>query len=72
MFAPDSQRHVPVIMWFGTTFDDIDIPELIENRHKRYTHDNIFHTVLGFMEVQTSIHNKDLDMLNGLVTEKYE
>lgn len=63
--APDSQLHVPAIMWFGRNFDDLNRPELEKKRNQRFTHDNLFHTLLGFMEVQTTIYRPDLDILQG-------
>ena len=51
-FAPDAQLHVPAIMWFGESFDEIDGPALLRKRALRFTHDNLFHTVLGFMEIK--------------------
>jgi len=61
--APDAQRHVPAIMWFGKNFKGIDIKLLKEHSRYKYTHDNIFHTVLGFMEIKTSIYEKEMDIL---------
>lgn len=63
--APDVQKQVPAIMWFGSTFDEIDMPSLIKKRHEKYSHDYIFHTILGFMEIETSVYDKALDIVHG-------
>jgi len=63
--APDAQRHVPAILWFGMNFDDVNIDIIAAERDKRYTHDNIFHTLLGFMEINTSIYDKSMDILHN-------
>lgn len=63
--APDTQRHVPTIIWLGSNFDEIDTKSLAMKRDNRYTHDNIFHTVLGFMEIETSIYDRKLDIIHG-------
>lgn len=63
--APDSQLNVPAIMWFGSNFNNLNRPELEKKRNQRFTHDNLFHTLLGFMEVQTTIYRPDLDILQG-------
>ena len=60
--APKEQRHVPLIMWVGKNFRRTTIDDLRSKVHKPYSHDNIFHTLLGMMEVKTSSYNKFLDM----------
>ena len=64
--APDEQRHVPAIMWFGEGFDGANINLLKNKRNKRYSHDNIFHTVLGFMEIETTIYNQEMDIAHSV------
>jgi lipid A ethanolaminephosphotransferase len=61
--APDNQLHVPAILWFGSGFDEIDLPALKRKRHQRFTHDHLFHTLLGFFEVRTSFYKPELDIL---------
>lgn len=63
--APDSQLHVPAILWFGSSFVGIDPPSLLRKRHQQFTHDHLFHTILGFFEVKTSFYKPDLDILDG-------
>jgi len=64
--APDSQRHVPAIIWLGENFDEdqVNFKELSKRRNNKYTHDNVFHTILGFMEIETSIYDKSMDILH--------
>jgi lipid A ethanolaminephosphotransferase len=69
--APDAQIHVPAVMWFGSSFDDVDVPALRKKRDQRFTHANIFHTVLGLLEIETSIYRPELDVLNSVRTEGY-
>ena len=63
--APDTQRNVPAIMWFGDNVDEKDIKSLAKNRARKYSHSNIFHTVLGFMEIETSIYDRQMDILHA-------
>jgi lipid A ethanolaminephosphotransferase len=63
--APDAQLHVPAVMWLGVGFADVDLPALLKKRGNRFTHDNLFHTALGFMEVKTSVYRPELDILDG-------
>ena len=64
-FAPDAQLHVPAIMWFGDGFDDLDRPALEKKRAQHFTHDHLFHTLLGFLEVESAVYRPELDMLQG-------
>jgi len=63
--APDVQRHVPAILWLGRNFDEVDFQKLLEQRNRRYSHDHLFHTILGFMEIETSIYDKGMDLLQA-------
>jgi lipid A ethanolaminephosphotransferase len=66
LFAPETQTHVPVVMWFSDNFDptEVDIPSLKASRHKPFTHDAIFHTILGLMEIETGVYQADLDLVD--------
>lgn len=63
--APDAQLHVPAVMWLGRGYDEINLSALLQKRGNRFTHDNIFHTILGFLEVETSVYRPQLDILDG-------
>ncbi len=63
IMAPDNQIHVPAIMWFGGGFK-VNQTLVASRSADKYSHDNIFHTVLGFMEIETESYNKALDILN--------
>ncbi|MDH5387790.1 MAG: phosphoethanolamine--lipid A transferase [Gammaproteobacteria bacterium] len=62
--APDAQLHVPAIMWFGSGFNDPEIANLHNKKNNLYSHDNIFHTILGLMEMETSTYNKQMDIVH--------
>lgn len=68
--APESQLHVPAVLWFGSNFDDLDLPALMRKRGQRFTHDHLFHTVLGFLEIRTSAYKPELDILDGCRKEE--
>jgi len=61
--APEEQRHVPAILWIGDNFNEIDTGAIVARRDESFTHDNIFHTVLGFMEIETALYDKNMDLL---------
>jgi len=63
--APDAQKHVPLVMWFGEHFDkdELNLSALRRKEDNPLSHDYIFHTILGLMEVQTSIYDPSLDLI---------
>jgi len=62
--APIEQKKVPLIMWFGNkTKEDIDVEAMRSRLKNSYSHDNIFHTVLGIFEIQTTAYDKNQDLL---------
>jgi lipid A ethanolaminephosphotransferase len=61
--APEAQTHVPAILWFGRNYH-VDRTEMRGHVSHPYTHDNIFHTVLGLMEIQSSVYKQDLDLVH--------
>lgn len=63
--APDAQVHVPAIMWLGSGFNDVDFAALRRKRDARFTHDNIAHTVLGAMEIESTVYRPEMDILDG-------
>ncbi len=63
--APEAQLRVPAILWFGASFDELDRPALLNKRANSFSHDNLFHTILGLLEIDTTIYRSDLDILDG-------
>ncbi len=65
MIAPDEQIHVPMIMWFGNHFEknEINIEQLKQKSHKKLSHDNIFHTLLGLMGIESKVYDKNMDII---------
>ena len=63
--APDAQTHIGALMWFGDEMKkDINSEKINHNSDKEYSHDNLFHTLLGIFEVHTDVYKKDMDILN--------
>lgn len=63
--APDAQKKIPVIMWLGNAIrHEINVDALKKNANTEYSHDNLFHTLLGIMEVRTSIYDQSLDLID--------
>ncbi|MHC5306564.1 phosphoethanolamine transferase [Bartonella sp. LJL80] len=63
--APDEQTDIPFIAWFSQGFakaGELSTQCVADNREKSYSHDNLFHTVLGLMDIKTSVYDKKLDV----------
>jgi len=63
--APKGVTNVPLILWFGENLikrQDIDMDLLKRNNNKPISHDNVFHTLLGILEIETGIYNKKKDL----------
>lgn len=67
--APKEQKEVPLLMWFNQTalkFDHLDLGCIKQIAKKGgFSHDNIFHTLLGLTEVDSKLYNSDLDMFTS-------
>jgi lipid A ethanolaminephosphotransferase len=67
IIAPDVQKHVPAIIWFGASFNlraEVNFAELKKRKNEHFSHDNLFHTILGLLEVKTSAYDKSLDIIH--------
>ena len=64
--APDEQKHIGSLMWFGEgdIKEDIDIEKLNSYKDKQFSQDNLFHTLLGLFEVETEVYKPNMDMLH--------
>jgi lipid A ethanolaminephosphotransferase len=63
--APDTQKHVPMIMWFSESIKkEVNFSQLKLQSSKRLSHDNVFHTILGLMEIQSTVYDKKMDIIN--------
>ncbi len=59
--APDAQKHPASVAWFGDNFD-INITCVKKISKNPYTHDNLFSTLLGLMDVKTKVYNPKEDI----------
>lgn len=64
--APEEQTRVPMLFWANHDFSSIsnlDMDCLRRHAHQQeFSHDNIFHSVLGLMDVRTSEYQTQLDL----------
>ena len=66
MIAPEQQREVPFV-WWALRDGEIDDPLRCVRQHQAdvQSHDALFHTTLGWMDVSTSVHDSALDANTG-------
>ncbi len=68
--APAAQLHVPAVLWFGSRFHAANTPALFAKSKMRFSHDNVFHTVLGLFEIQSATYRREMDILSQARTPK--
>jgi lipid A ethanolaminephosphotransferase len=63
--APDLQTHVPMIAWLSPGFaagSRVDLACLKGRAGEAYSHDNLFHSLLGLLDVTTSAYQPARDL----------
>lgn len=63
LLAPKTQTHVAGLLWFGSSYR-VDRAKVAENTRGPTSHDDVFHTVLGLMEIQTPEYDAARDWLH--------
>ncbi len=73
MLAPSEQTWVPFITWISDGFAaaaKLDLKCLRSRENDSLSHDNLFHSVLGLMDIETQVYNKSLDIFSACRTNK--
>ena len=63
--APKVQTEVPMVMWFSPGFAksfSLDTDCLRQRSSLPASHDNLFHSVLGLLDVRTSVYDSKMDL----------
>lgn len=66
--APREQTHVPMLTWLSPSWQSrigLRLDCLQQKASLPYSHDNLFHTVLGLAQVQTELYREELDLTRG-------
>jgi len=66
--APKEQTHVPMLMWFSPGYANsfaLDVDCLRRRAVQPAAHDNLFHSVLGLLDVKTDIYESSMDLAVG-------
>jgi lipid A ethanolaminephosphotransferase len=64
-FAPKQQTHVPMVTWLSPGLQQrtgVRSACLRERANQALSHDHLFHSVLGIMDVTTQAYQPDLDL----------
>ncbi|BBP51866.1 phosphoethanolamine transferase [Pseudomonas brassicacearum subsp. neoaurantiaca] len=65
MLAPEQQKHVAMLAWFSDSYQksfSVDTHCLQLSRQKPLSQDNLFHSMIGLLEVNSQVYNRDLDL----------
>lgn len=64
--APDEQKKIPFIIWFSDKMIKKYEKKCIENitNDVDISHDNLFHLLLGFFDIKTSVYDSNMDFLS--------
>ncbi len=68
MIAPEEQTRVPFITWFSDDFlkdNHLDKSCLKQHATRHYSHDNLFHSLLGLTHVSTSVYHPEQDIFKS-------
>ncbi len=68
MLAPGEQTKVPMLLWTSPAFLEwrgLDLACADAKRRQAISHDHFFHTVLGLLDLQTTVYRPELDALAG-------
>ncbi|WP_280188285.1 phosphoethanolamine transferase [Delftia sp. PS-11] len=63
--APDEQKHIPMVAWLGNLAERTGVSERCVRGQLDVplSHDNLYHTVLGLLDVRSPTYDKPLDAL---------
>lgn len=68
LLAPREQTQVPMQFWASEKFladHSIDKATLLASQEEPYSHDNLFHSLLGLFKVRTSLYRSELDLFTN-------
>jgi len=64
MIAPSEQTQVPAILWLNEAMSEVqDVDYVKEKSDNLLSHDNLSHTLLGLMGVETKVYDSSLDIM---------
>ncbi|WP_051534684.1 phosphoethanolamine transferase [Deefgea rivuli] len=64
LLAPDEQTHIPAMLWLSPEYAQqaqINLACLQQRAGQNYSHDNLFHSTLGLLNIKTALYQQELD-----------
>jgi lipid A ethanolaminephosphotransferase len=72
--APKEQKQIPMILWMSESmkkYSYIDYDCLKKEAFaKHYSHDNLFHSLIGLLEIKSKVYDKNEDLFNTCRTKE--
>ena len=68
ILAPDYQKHIPQIVWLSENFRHaahINNDCLKQKKAEPLSHDNLIHSILGLLDIDTTVYRRELDIFYG-------
>ena len=65
LIAPDVQKHVPMVVWLSPQMQarsGVTMTCLQQQKDTALSHDNLFHSVLGLLDIHTTVYREALDL----------
>ncbi|MGQ0456271.1 MAG: phosphoethanolamine transferase [Hyphomicrobium sp.] len=70
--APKEQTHVPMMAWVSPSYADsyrLSTDCLASFANAPLSHDNVFHTILGLLDIDTKVYDANFDLLASCHTK---
>jgi len=71
--APETQTHVPFLAWLSSSFEgvsNLDDACIRQQQNSSLSHDNIFHSILGLLKIETAIYNPKFDIFAACIKKQ--
>lgn len=68
VFSPEEQRKVPMMLWMSDSFSQrfhVNRGCLAARSGQPFSHDNVFHSALGMLNISTAVYNPKLDLFHA-------
>jgi lipid A ethanolaminephosphotransferase len=66
--APDVQKHIPMLLWLSPRYQQafaVDTGCIAARRDQPVSQDNLFHSILGVLDIETHLYDAKLDIFAG-------
>ena len=68
IISPEEQRSIPFMLWLDDGFQRrfaVNQQCLLARRDQEFSHDNVFHSVLGMLNIKTLVYKPQLDLFQA-------